>query len=215
MWDLLFKYPIEFSTTWISVIPLIVFAYRNKGITPPLRYVLFFLTVNLAFQWWLLYKCVQGENNLFYLNAYIVTRYCFVSVIFYKALKQRTHRLVVQILFAVFLVIAATDWINVGMDRSFKYAQLAECIFAGSLCLLFYKELLVFLPVLYLLKLRMFYVSSGLLLFYAGTLFPAVLAYYLNVHPYDATMAVFILIPYVLESVLYLIISIGIYTGDQ
>lgn len=210
MWDLVTKYPIEFSTTWISIVPLIAFAYRRDFKGETLRYVLVFVIINITFQWWMLYKCSIRENNLFLWNAYIVIRYLFVASIFHAIFLHPLHRKALMVLLCLFLIIAALDWVNVGYERSFKYAQLAECVFGGSFCLMFYKELLIYMPVLYLLKMRMFYICSGLLLFYSGNLFLSPLSFYLNVAPYNTEMAVFIALPYLLESMLFLIISVGI-----
>jgi hypothetical protein len=214
IWGLILKYPVETSTTWISIIPLLVFAYRRSPGDGAIRYVFYFLTINIVFQWVMLYQISLGMNNLFMANAYIVIRYLFVAAMFYSALRKKVHKDSVLVLSALFVFIAVIDWMVVGMHRSFMYTEVAECVFGGAFCLFYYSELMRHLTVPNLLRSRFFYVSSAFFVFYCAGLFLSPLSHYLNVAPYNLEMALFIMIPYVMESLLYLAISVGIAVAD-
>lgn len=214
MWDLIVKFPIETSSAWLSIIPVIAIAYRREFHSKPLRYASVFLVPNAIFQAWMMYKCSRGENNTFYSNAYVVLRYIFVTAIFYTSFRDSLHQKAAIALLPIFIILVAADWFALEPGRSLKYAHLSECVFGGTLCLLFFRELLHYLPVMFLSKMTMFYVASAFLIYYFGNLFLSPLPHYLHVSPYNQDMAIFITMPYILESILFIVLGIGLFVKE-
>jgi hypothetical protein len=215
MWNIICNHKIISSPTLLAIIPLVLFAYRRRKPSGTLRYVFSFAVINFVFQWIMLYLAGNGTNNLIVANAFIVVRYALVASMFYSVFQDKLSMSAVKVLSCIFLVVVTLDWIHVGIDRSFMYAGLAECVFASSFCFLFYRELLLFLPVRYLLDYSFFYICSGFLVFYLGNLYLTPLSYYLDVPVYNVHMEFFIMMPYFLESVLTIILSFGIVARES
>lgn len=115
----------------------------------------------------------QRMNNFPLLHIFTWVENLLFSFYFYKIYRERIARSIVVIVSILFLVFwIAALYINPGMLFDIpKETRLIECLIMMVFCIYFYFELFLSSEIVNLMRYPHYWLVSGFLLYFAGTLF--------------------------------------------
>ncbi len=127
-------------------------------------------------------------NNYPIFNLYTIVEFFLLTGIYYLSFTDRFTRRLLQILGLVFLLFALADlWLIEGLFKLNSYTLALEALILMPLSLLFFIRINRELRVPVLTRYPMFWINSGVLIYFSGNLFlfifsNALLTYGLNLY---------------------------------
>lgn len=215
MWHILTTYWIESIATLATVPAIISFVYRRAYSITALRYFFAYLIIKLFVELVMFYMASKVMNNLFLGNILTIAGFFLFARMFLEMYESKARMLAVQVCEFVFIVVLSYDLVRDGMNYTFRYTGMFECIFIMLFCLMYFHELIRHPKIPDLLVYPFFWVCSGLLIYFACCTFISPLAFYLDRWPMNREMHVFVLIPYILETSYLGLISLGIWVSNK
>lgn len=202
-------YPVEALATGATIFPLSVLLYRMDYKKRVERYFFFYLVAKLFIESVMLYMASKGQNNLYLYNTLILVSYCLLARMCYEAIDISFHRNIVIAGSAIFLTIYSIDLLDVGMLYVLKFSPTLQCILMIIYIMLFFYGLLKSLKVQNLFSFPLFWIFSGLLLFYCSSTFVTPLYYYVEQFGASRDMYILVLLPYITETLTLTMVGFG------
>lgn len=208
------RFPVEASATASTLFPLAVLIYRLDYKKSIEKYFFLYLVFKLVIELIMLYMASRSQNNLFLYNALILISYSLLAKMCYEAIDIDRHKQVVFIGSFIFLFIYGIDVIDTGMDRVLKISPTLECLFMITYIMLYFYGLLKSLKVKNLLAYPVFWIFSGLLVYFSASTFATPIYHMVEQFGASREMYLIILMPYIVESFYLLIVGFGIMMED-
>ena len=162
---------IDLLTTSSVLIPLLVGIYRFSGLSDNLKLVTYFLFSGTLFNLASVILITIWEANTIPLfHVYLVTEFAFITLIYQKTLKGFISD---KAFWAVGLIFLATELVEISLGGWYAFPMEARSLESVSVivfCLLYFYRVSKEMVILHLEKEPMFWITIGLLLFFAGTL---------------------------------------------
>jgi len=203
------KFPVEAAATASTIFPLAVMIYRLDYKKSIEKYFTLYLVSKLVIEFVMLYMASQVHNNLFLYNAFILISYCILARMCYEAIDIDKHRQIVFVGSFVFLFIYGIDVIDTGMERVLRIAPTLQCLLMLVYIMLWFYGLLKSLKVQNLLTYPVFWIFSGLLIYYSSSTFCTPIYHYVEQFGAPKDMYLIILVPYVAETVSLFMVGLG------
>ena len=131
----------------------------------------YILQNNYDYEWF-----IKLKNSVWCSNTWLYNIYAFVSILifgkfYYKIIHNKTSKFVIKIAVILYALFTIIYFLISGtfFDKSLPYDVFLETFIVFILVMLYYKQLLSSDKVLFFHKIPVFYISSGLLLFYLCT----------------------------------------------
>lgn len=210
MWHLMTTYWIESLATAATIPAILSFVYRKAYNTAALRYFFAYLLTKLGIELIMFYMASKVINNLYLGNLLTIAGFFLIARMFIEMYESRFRRRVVDTCEYLFLVVLAYDLARDGMAYTFRYTGMFSCVFIMLFCLMYFYELIRHPKIPDLLAYPFFWVCSGLLIYFACCVVISPLAFYLDRWPANREMHIFVILPYILESMYLSVVSIGI-----
>lgn len=207
------KYWIESLATLLTVLPISTFIFRMAYYQRAVRFLFWFLVVKLTVELVMFYLASKGMPNLYLANTLIIVGYFLVAKMFHEVYDGISYKRIVVGCSVVFSLVVCFDIYRDGMEYSFRYSGMFECIFIMLFGLMYFHELIRHPKIPSLYTYPLFWVCSSLLLYFAPCVFLSPMAFYLDRWPINDMMHVFTIIPYILESMYLIILSFAILAG--
>lgn len=208
------KYPVEAAATASTIFPLAVMAYRLDYKKSIERYFFLYLVSKLLIESIMLYMAANVQNNLFLYNAFILISYCLLARMCYEAIDIETHKRVVFIGSFLFLFAYGVDLIDTGMEKVLRIAPTLQCLFMIVYIMLWFYGLLKSLKVRNLFVYPVFWIFSGMLLFYSSSTFATPIFYYVEQFGAPKDLYLIVLVPYVTEILALSLVGLGFLVED-
>ncbi len=203
----------------VSLTTIISFFYYKKFKGTIYRYFLYFLLIpfftefiyNIVLYWYYNYDIILFNPHIFY-NFYLVTSFIFYFL-FYKSIsKNKRNKIIFSVLNYIFIGFIIFD-IIILKNSIFKGFRTPIIVFGGILLLitliLFLIEIINSNKIIFnISKSFIFWISTGLLLFYVGIIPIMISREFLN---YNETYAVILV---VLNAIMYGSFVIGMIKSD-
>lgn len=215
MWHIVTTYYIESIATFATVPAIISFLYRKVYSAYALRYFFAYLVTKLTVELIMFYMASRVMNNLYMGNILTIAGFFLIAKMFHEMYDSLMLRKAVGVCEFLFIVVLSYDLVRDGMNYTFRYTGMFECIFVMLFCLMYFYELIRHPKIPDLFAYPFFWVCSGLLIYFACCTVISPLAFYLDRWPANSDMHVFILIPYILESAYLGLISFGIFISSR
>lgn len=162
------KYPLDFIAHLSSSLPIITGLFRYKYLTNASRLIVVFFTLFFFKETYSLVLALAKTNNLFLQNLDSIFETVFCGLIFYYAINKPLERKIIGILGLLFTLLLiyfyksdAVSDIDLSIFR----------IYAIILTLLYFNRLLIDMHAVSIMHHTLFWFSSSLLLYSAGTFF--------------------------------------------
>lgn len=156
-----------------NVISLIAAAILYKKLSPRwMRLFLFFLLItfldNLGSY---MYAHYMQKSNHFIENIYLLISFSFYFFLFYKSADTLKFKIIIRVFFTIFLLFALLDifFIN-GFYYFNTYSSSVGSILIILSCLIYFTQLFTSDELLNYFRIPMFWISTGLLFFFTGSL---------------------------------------------
>ena len=174
----------------ISIIPplmcLLVAIFLYKKLHPKwLRLFIYFLLLTMAVEVIAtFYSQYFKKSNHFIVNIYLPLSFGFYFSIFYKTFETKKNKIICSIACIIYLLFFVCDNTFIEGFYSFSsYSYSLGSILIVSCCLLYFMWLFTTDRVMNYFKIPMFWISTGLLFFFVGSLVEmSLLKYMLNNH---------------------------------
>lgn len=214
MWNLITNYWVGSLATAITLLPISTFLYRMAYIHKAMKFFFIYLVAKLLIEVVMFYLASKGVHNLFLGNTLTVVGFYLMAKMFYETYESKEKRFAVIVCCVLFSLIVGIDLYRDGIEYTFKYVGLAQCILTMLFCLLYFHELIRRPKIPNLLSYPFFWLCASMLIYFAPCIVLSPMQYYLDQYPMNTTMYVFTLLPYILE-ILYLTgVSMGILAGE-
>jgi hypothetical protein len=176
-----------------------------------LRYFVYFLGGTLLFQaGGFLYSWYTQKSNHSLFNLYILGQFLFYFYIFGKAIQGRRFKILIYIICSIFLSFYLTNiLLGQGWHQFNSYTYNVGGILTILCCFLYLFELFASETTIHYFRVPMFWISTGLLFFHAGTIAYMSLLSYINKNNIDPEGKVYEIVMVVLNVLLYLLLSMG------
>jgi hypothetical protein len=141
----------------------------------PLCLLLIFSALADSLSIWLLR---QSSNTYIILNIFLITQFSLLVWLFRRQFDERKFIDFVHGLFIIFAFVNLTMFQGLWVLNS--VTNVASCLILIIVCLFYFYKLLVELPTIHIQELPMFWISFGVLIYYAGNFFLFLVNNYLN-----------------------------------
>jgi hypothetical protein len=200
----------------IGVIPaliclLIIIIFNNKLQPKWLRLFIYFLLFTLASETGsILYSYFLKKSNHFIINIYSLVNFSFFFYIFYKAFEIKKIKSFIIFSFALFLLFSLINIIFIEGFYLFNvYTYSLGSIFIVWFCMLYFMYLFKSDKVINFFAIPMFWIATGLLFFYVGSLIQMTLINYIVKNHIDTDGLIFQFIMVTLNILLYGAFTVG------
>lgn len=174
----------------ISIIPplicLLVIIFLYKKLHPKwLRLFIYYMVLTIAVEAiTTFYSQYFKKSNHFIVNIYLPLSFCFYFFIFYKAFETKKNKILCSVACIIYLLFFVCDITFIEGFYSFNsYSYSLGSILIVFCCLLYFMWLFTSDRVMNYFKLPMFWISTGLLFFFVGSLVEmSLFKYMLNNH---------------------------------
>lgn len=162
------KYPLDFSTDVFLLVGIAFGLYAVNYLNKTLKVIFLFLAVCFGIEIILIYYAVRGWNNYFLVNITSLAETFFFSIVYWIEISDRRNRVIIISLFGTYLLL---------FTYSFQWQYIAEFLLGAErsilivFVILHLQFMLEMMRVPNLLTYPMFWVSSGTIVYAAGTLF--------------------------------------------
>lgn len=187
------KYPLA-TIADVSILLPIAFTLSQRLNSTALRFFCGFLYWTLFRNIVNIWTASEKMNNLPLFNLDLIVRFTLLAAMFYHTFPYPHEKRIVLILIISFAILFGVDfflsnpnlndWHNHRINR---YSFVVEGVLMLGLVLRFFLYLIRELPVVSITQYPMFWISCGLLIAHAGTIFLTPFLYYFNVwnNPYN------------------------------
>lgn len=166
--------------SYSTLIPLIVAIYNRNKLDYPLKYLSYLIYFSACIEiisailWW------QEENNLPLLHIFVVVEFILIGWMYQLHLYKLYNRYLIPVLIVAFSIFSIINSLFIQSIYTFNtYARpignLLFIIFAIS----YYYKLLKELKIRYLERNPMFWINTGILIYFSGSLFLFIFSNYL------------------------------------
>lgn len=169
-----------YLSTFSILLPLLLGAVFFQSLTRPLRILYVFIAVSAILETWTITLNIFGMNNLMLFNLFTFIEFAFLSIVFRMLFPYKYQRAFVTIVsFAVVIYFVSTFSMNDLTVFNSKNRTIESAVFIGY-GLMYIVTSLNRLKVPYLELNPYFILTSGLLIYFAGTIFVFVVERRLN-----------------------------------
>lgn len=210
MLNYLAKYPTEMAPTLAILLPIMAILFRVAHRHVAIRFLFIYMVTKFILDVFMWIAASERQPNLYLENIEWILRFYILSRMFYELFDLPFNRSVVVYAAGIYTLILGIDLIEHNFTQSLAYIGLAECIVMLVFCCSYFFETMALLKIHWLPTHPPFYVIAALLFYYAGTLFLRPMAPYLNQHPYNLQMQAVYLMPFIVETISWVIIFFGI-----
>lgn len=217
MINYIIKYPIIGINVFITLLPIILMSFRRES-KIPLRIFFYFLVSKFVFDLIGMYLASNGMNSLLVCNIWVLTSFIFISLIFYHIFindRVKGFILCCIALYLLFFLFDITHFnLNLADLRNHRYTAFAPVIRSVLIlifCMTFYWELIQELYIDDITKSLIFWMVCGLFIYHSVCLFTESINYIHFTWNSDKSLMVVAYMPYIFESVIMIMFSIGIF----
>ncbi|MCY7349074.1 MAG: hypothetical protein LH606_00165 [Cytophagaceae bacterium] len=201
-------------STATILLPVGVSLLRWRAMVAGFPTLLAYLWLTLLIESWGTFTLLQGTtNNGFVYNFYNVAEFVLLSLLYYRYFDHPELKRLVLVLNGLFVPYALYRFLRMsgGYDGTVLGLENALLIL---LVLLFFYQLLQNLEITHLSRFPMFWISAGVLVFFAGSFFIYVFGSYLVSPEKYATLRDLWNIPRYLNIVFHLALATGIWYSE-
>jgi hypothetical protein len=201
------------SLTILLAVVVALFKY-NKLEPKWLRLFVVYLLITLLVQpFGYYFSKYTGKSNHFIFNSHQYLQFCFYIFLFYKSVIKKPLRLTIAIILTVFLSFALS---NIYFGQGF-YIYNSHTYSVGSIltlmcCIIYFWELFTSPEVQNYFYLPMFWIGTGILFYFAGSVVYLSFFDYITARNLDPDGNVYMLIMLTLNIMLYSMITFGFLT---
>lgn len=210
MLRLICNYPVECLATFATIIPVVTFTWESAYKKPGIKFIFWFLAFKLFVELIMFYMASSKTSNLYLSNLLTIAGYLLLSGFFLSILNTYKQEAILSIGSTIFIASCVIDIHRDGIYDSFRYSGVVMCVLITGYCMMYFAGLIKSLKVVSLWRSPEFIICCALLLNYSTCAFFTPLQYYLDRFPADQNYRTFVLIPYIIEIVYLLIISVAI-----
>jgi hypothetical protein len=155
---------------FISLITVIIF-YKKLQPRWLQLFLYFFLLTFLESVGGYMYAYFMKQSNHFIENIYLLISFSFYFFLFYRSAETRKYNLIIRAFFTIFLLCTFLDlfFIN-GLSYFNTYSSSVGSILIILSCLIYFTHLFTSDRLLNYFRTPMFWISTGLLFFFTGSL---------------------------------------------
>lgn len=205
------KYPIEFLSVAITLLPISTFVYTKAYTDKRLKYLFWMLVCKISIDTIGLHLAIKGQNNIYLANILVLIQHSLLTKLFFEAICSNKTRKFIKQTFLIFLITYIVDFYSVGLYHSLRYAPTLQCLFMIGYCVGYFFDLTRSLEVVNLLTDKFFIIASATLLLFASTTFITPLYHYLDRWDYEPNLLIFTYLGYIIEIFYLIIISLAVF----
>lgn len=166
--ELISEYPFSFSSDFFLVVGVIIGLITLGYLDRTLKIVFLFLALCLVIEAVLIYYAARTWNNYFLVNVMSLVVMLSYSVVYWREVASRYSRVTIVGLLILYLAVFAYsfEWVRVS-----EYLLAVERVILMIFVILHLQFILEAMRVPNLLRHPMFWVSSGIMIYAAGTFF--------------------------------------------
>lgn len=163
---------LKYLSGFSILLPVIVGIVWYNRLSKPLIILSWFLILSAFFEMALQYTSYNGINNLIIINVHNIVEFVFLGAVFYKVFNSAIIKKGMLAVLAAFGAFAVANLLFMqGTGQFNTWTMGLECLLLMLMVLLFLFELFKEGKVLRLERYPMFWVASGALFYFAGSLF--------------------------------------------
>lgn len=206
-----FEDSIRHVSTASILLPVSISLLRWREMTASFPTLLIYLWLTLLVESWGTYTLLQGTlDNGYVYNFYNIAEFILLSLLYYRYFDRWPLKRLVLVLNGLFVPYALYRFIRMSSSYDGTVLGLENALLI-LLVLLFFYQLLNKLEVTHLSQFPMFWISAGILMFFAGSFFIYVFSSYLVSPDKYATLRDLWDIPRYLNIVFHLALATGIW----
>jgi len=209
-----YKYPIESIAVFVTLFPISAMLFRMDYKHTTLKYLFWCLIFKFIIESLMLYMAIHKQNNLFLYNAYVCVSYAFFARMFYSAFDLNVYKKVVIWCSLLFYCVLIYDWVYVGLEQSLMVSGTFQCLMIILFVIMFFLEITASLKIRNLLRYSLFWVCSGLLVYYCSLTFVSPLFNMLDRWDGPRDFEILLMLPAVFECFYLMTIFFGILVSD-
>ncbi|GAB3505191.1 hypothetical protein GCM10027341_36430 [Spirosoma knui] len=217
MWEKLYEqikeYPLDFISHFGSLLPIFVGLFNYRLIAKEQRVGLLLFSFYFIKDTYSLWLSLHHHNNLYIQNIQAIIELLLIGVLYSASFPSRGKKLTIMALVGVAIPILLffykPDAVSAEIQSIFR-------IFSIAVCLLYFNNLISRLVVRNILTYSMFWITSGLLIYTAGTFFIFLFGEYIY-NPKEVSDEVFDFfwnVSQLLFMVFCLFFSVGLWLGQ-
>lgn len=162
------KYPIDFIAYSSSILPIIVGIPRYKYLTSNLKVVCLFFIISFVRDTYSLILIFTVRNNIYIQNVEPIVQTVLIGTVFYCSFESPFNRRLIAVSTVVCALISAFYY----EDNEVSSVSLSAFrLFAIILSLAYFSKVVMDMRIKNMLRHSMFWFTSGLLIYAAGTFF--------------------------------------------
>lgn len=154
------------------LVPILIGIVKYKKLFGPLRLVLLFLGVSLLFEIVVYSLAFNGINNMPFFHLFSLVQLCFISTFYYLAFKDAFLRKGILVTAVLLLLFMAYN--SLYLQGIYKFDSNSKGLlglFSIILSLLYFRKIMHEEILVRLEEHPMFWVNSGIMIYFAGSIF--------------------------------------------
>lgn len=155
----------------IVLLPLAAWIYRKQFLSNEIKPLVFFLIISATVEYSMLFLSLKGINNLWLAHIYVIVSLPALSTVYYRILSTKIWKRAIIIINTCAIIFSLTMSLWVQPIYLFPtYGVTIDSIFLSLFALGHYYQIYKSSTLIKLEKYPTFWLSTGILLFYGGTL---------------------------------------------
>ncbi len=163
-------YPVAFIAELVTLLPILIGLFRIRTFQYEIRFLVILFVLFFFRDIYSNVLASTKENNLFLYNLFSFFELAFIALIFYSNSKIRSKRYRKIILWGVLVSLVSNIYFYTEKDFSIGSFTIVR-VYGILVTMTFFERVLSELTIRNILAYSMFWINSGLLLYFCGTFF--------------------------------------------